>query len=110
MVFGPISRGDAIEAAMQKNHGPLVSILVYAFILHMRLIPVLKRLFACDFATRFGLSPAIMTYFGVKYDLSGLHSYAAGDPVPIPSWVYIAVAVVVAISALEYWRKRAVGV
>jgi hypothetical protein len=74
------------------------------------LIPGLKSLYAYNVATRFGLSPAIMTYFGVNYDLSGLHSYAAGDPVPIPSCVYIAVAVVVAFSALAYWRKRAVGV
>jgi hypothetical protein len=33
-----------------------------------------------------------MTYFGVNYYLSGLHSYAAGDPVPIPMWVYYGVA------------------
>lgn len=65
-------------------------------------IPGLKRLFAYNFATRFGLSTAIMTYFGVNYDLSGLHSYAAGEPVPIQSWVYIAVAVVVPISSLAY--------
>jgi hypothetical protein len=92
-----------------KESWALFSILVYAFILHMRLIPVLKFLFAYNFATLVGLSPAIMTYFGVNYYLSGLHSCAAGDPVPIPSWVYIAVAVVVAISALAYWRKRALG-
>jgi hypothetical protein len=35
-----------------------------------------------------------MTYFGVNYYLSGMHSYAAGDPVPIPTWVYFAVAFV----------------
>jgi cytochrome c-type biogenesis protein CcsB len=93
-----------------KETWALVSILVYAFILHMRLIPGLKSLFAYNFATLFGLSSVIMTYFGVNYYLSGLHSYAAGDPVPIPDWVYIAVSIVAAISAFAYWRKRAVGV
>lgn len=92
-----------------KETWALVSILVYAFILHMRLIPGLKSLFAYNFATLFGLSSIIMTYFGVNYYLSGLHSYAAGDPVPIPDWVYISVAIVAAISALAYWRKRVVG-
>jgi hypothetical protein len=31
----------------------------------------------------------LMTYFGVNYYLSGLHSYAAGDPFPIPTFVPI---------------------
>ena len=35
-----------------------------------------------------------MTYFGVNYYLSGLHSYAQGEPAPIPTGVYIAVVVV----------------
>jgi hypothetical protein len=33
-----------------------------------------------------------MTYFGVNYYLSGLHSYAAGDPMPIPDFVYYLLA------------------
>ena len=33
-----------------------------------------------------------MTYFGVNYYLSGLHSYAAGDPMPIPSFLYYLIA------------------
>jgi hypothetical protein len=32
-----------------------------------------------------------MTYFGVNYYLAGMHSYATGDPVPIPFWVYLSV-------------------
>ncbi len=30
-----------------------------------------------------------MTYFGVNYFLSGLHSYAAGDAMAVPNWVYM---------------------
>jgi cytochrome c-type biogenesis protein CcsB len=89
-----------------KETWALVSILVYAFILHMRIIPGLKGLFAYNFATLFGLSSIIMTYFGVNYYLSGLHSYAAGDPVPIPNWVYIAIVVITVISAWAFVRKR----
>jgi hypothetical protein len=36
----------------------------------------------------FAIWTIIMTYFGVNYYLSGLHSYAAGDPMPIPVFVY----------------------
>jgi cytochrome c-type biogenesis protein CcsB len=91
-----------------KETWALVSILVYAFILHMRLIPKLNSLFAFNFASLFGLSSIIMTYFGVNYYLSGLHSYAAGDPVPIPDWVYISVACLMAISLGAYVRFRQV--
>jgi ABC-type transport system involved in cytochrome c biogenesis permease subunit len=89
-----------------KETWALVTILVYAFILHMRLIPGLKGLFAYNLATIFGLASVLMTYYGVNYYLSGLHSYAAGDPVPIPDWVYIAVTLVVIISAVAYIKKR----
>ena len=89
-----------------KETWALVTILVYAFILHMRLIPKLRGLFAYNVATIFGLASVIMTYYGVNYYLSGLHSYATGDPVPIPSWVYIAVAVIIVICIVAFIRKR----
>ncbi|WP_317193692.1 MULTISPECIES: cytochrome c biogenesis protein [Aequorivita] len=89
-----------------KETWALVTVLVYAFILHMRLIPKLRGLFAYNVATIFGLASVIMTYYGVNYYLSGLHSYATGDPVPIPNWVYIAVACIIIISVLAYLRKR----
>jgi ABC-type transport system involved in cytochrome c biogenesis permease subunit len=89
-----------------KETWALVSILVYAFILHMRLIPGLKSIFAYNFATLFGLSSVIMTYYGVNYYLSGLHSYAAGDPVPIPHWVYYAVAAAAVVSFIAYMKKN----
>ncbi len=89
-----------------KETWALVTILVYAFILHMRLIPKMQGLYAYNFASLFGLASVIMTYYGVNYYLSGLHSYAAGDPVPVPDWVYIGVALLVVISALAYVRKR----
>jgi len=89
-----------------KETWALVTILVYAFILHMRIIPKLQGLFAYNFATIFGLASVIMTYYGVNYYLSGLHSYAAGDPVPIPQWVYIVITAILIISALAFWKKR----
>jgi cytochrome c-type biogenesis protein CcsB len=89
-----------------KETWALVTILVYAFILHMRLIPKMNGLYAFNFASIFGLASVIMTYYGVNYYLSGLHSYAAGDPVPVPQWVYIAVAAIMLISLLAWIRKR----
>ncbi|MEZ4887081.1 MAG: cytochrome c biogenesis protein CcsA [Chitinophagales bacterium] len=92
-----------------KETWALVVILVYAFILHMRIIPKMTGLYAYNLATIFGWASVIMTYYGVNYYLSGLHSYAAGDPVPIPQWVYWVVVGVMIVSGLAFWRKRKVG-
>ncbi|MBK9567835.1 MAG: cytochrome c biogenesis protein CcsA [Saprospiraceae bacterium] len=87
-----------------KETWALVTILVYAFILHMRFIPGLRGVYAFNFASLFGFATVIMTYFGVNYYLSGLHSYAAGDPVPIPPGVYYTALVLTILSILAYLR------
>ncbi len=89
-----------------KETWALVTILVYAFILHMRIIPKLTGLFAYNVSTIFGLATVIMTYYGVNYYLSGLHSYATGDPVPIPKWIYIVVIALIIICCLAFYKKR----
>ncbi len=87
-----------------KETWALVTILVYSFILHMRFIPGLRGLYAFNVATLFGWASVAMTYFGVNYYLSGLHSYAAGDPVPVPTFVYYIVGALVMISLLARWK------
>ena len=75
-----------------KETWAAVTILIYAAVIHLRFVPALKSNFIYNTASLWAYSTVIMTYFGVNYYLSGLHSYAAGDPVPIPMWVYYAVA------------------
>ena len=89
-----------------KETWAFISIMVYAFVLHMRLVPGLRGRWAFHVATLFAISTIVMTYFGVNYYLSGLHSYAAGDPVPVPAWVYIGVAGMLILSGLSYWRFK----
>ena len=48
----------------------------------------------------------VMTYFGVNYYLSGLHSYAAGDPIPVPAWVYIGTATMFALAIGSYFKLK----
>jgi hypothetical protein len=50
-----------------------------------------------------------MTYFGVNYYLSGMHSYASGDPVPVPSFVYFAVVVLAGLCVAAYIKYRKPG-
>lgn len=92
-----------------KETWALVTILVYAFILHMRFIKGLQGVFAFNVASLFGFATVVMTYFGVNYYLSGLHSYAAGDPVPVPSQVYytaVALTILSIVSFLNYRRNK----
>ena len=55
-------------------------------------------------------SSVIMTYFGVNFYLSGLHSYAQGDPIPIPTWVYYAVALIFSMIAVAYYKRRKLNI
>ena len=50
-------------------------------------------------------STIIMTYVGVNFYLSGMHSYAAGDPLPIPTWTYYTLAAIIITIVLAYRNK-----
>lgn len=89
-----------------KETWALVTILVYTFISHMGYTPGLKTDYSFSLFTLVGFSSVIMTYFGVNYYLSGLHSYAAGDPVPVPNFVYYTVAVVFVVSVWAWLIER----
>ncbi|MEA1982659.1 MAG: hypothetical protein U9N39_03850, partial [Campylobacterota bacterium] len=50
----------------------------------------------------------IMTYFGVNYYLAGMHSYAKGDPVPIPDFVPVTYAIIFVMIALAFRNRKTV--
>jgi cytochrome c-type biogenesis protein CcsB len=85
-----------------KETWALVTVVVYTFIAHMRLIPGLRGVYAFNLAALLGFGSVIMTYFGVNYYLSGLHSYAAGDPLPVPTFVYYTVVSVAVLGLAAY--------
>ncbi len=86
-----------------KETWAAVTILVYAVVIHLRFIPRFNSIFSFNVAAVLAYGSVIMTYFGVNYYLSGLHSYAAGDPVPVPGWVMPALAV---IAAMIVWAGK----
>ncbi len=89
-----------------KETWALISIIVYAIVLHFRLIPKLNNRLTLNIASVFAFGTIIMTSFGVNYYLSGLHSYAAGDALPVPKFIYILVAIVILTSVLAYHMDR----
>ena len=46
----------------------------------------------------------LMTYFGVNFYLVGLHSYASGDKIITPNFVYYAIVIISLLGTLSYWR------
>lgn len=89
-----------------KETWALVTVLVYVFVAHMRFIKGLKSQYAYNVATMVAYLSVLMTYFGVNYYLSGLHSYAAGDPFPVPTFVYYILAIMLTIILLARYRVK----
>ena len=89
-----------------KEVWSLISMMVYVFILHMRLVPGLRGKFVFNTMSLWSISTLIMTFFGVNYYLSGMHSYAGGDKVPIPNWLWFAVAFFVFFTFISYFKYK----
>ena len=89
-----------------KETWALVSILVYSAILHLRNIPKANNLLVLNTVSLLGFGTVIMTYFGVNYYLSGMHSYGQGTPPPVPGWVYIGITGIILLIILAYNAEK----
>ncbi|OIP55316.1 MAG: cytochrome C biogenesis protein [Helicobacteraceae bacterium CG2_30_36_10] len=89
-----------------KETWALVTILVYAVVLHLRFIKSLYNEFNYSVISLLSFTSVIMTYFGVNYYLAGLHSYAKGDPVPIPDFVPVTYLIIFVVIALAFRNRK----
>ncbi len=89
-----------------KETWALVSILVYAVVIHLRFIKSIYSNFSFAVISLMSFSVILMTYFGVNYYLAGMHSYAKGDTIPIPGFVPLTYTIVFAVIAFAYYRKE----
>lgn len=89
-----------------KETWALISILVYAFVIHMRLVPGLRSRWFFNLMAVVAFASIVMTYFGVNFYLAGLHSYASGGKVITPTFIYYSIAFVAVIGALSYWKYQ----
>lgn len=64
-----------------KETWALISIMIYAFVIHMRLVPGLRGRWTYNIWSILAYASILMTYFGVNFYLAGLHSYASGDQI-----------------------------
>ena len=89
-----------------KETWALISIMVYAFVIHMRLIPGLKSNFTFTVASILSFGSIIMTYFGVNFYLAGLHSYAKDDQEISLVFISITLAIILILSLLAYPKYK----
>ena len=86
-----------------KETWALISIMIYAFVIHARLVPGLRGRWTFNFMSIIAIGFIIFTYFGVNFYLSGLHSYQSGQDL---SYKYIAFALLI-ITVLGVFSYRA---
>ncbi len=90
-----------------KETWALVSVLVYAVILHLRYIPALRSKFVFNVVSLWGYSAILFTFFGVNFYLVGLHSYAQGEGLGrIPPGIIATVVIFVLFTVFAAIRNK----
>lgn len=85
-----------------KETWALISIMVYAFVIHMRLVPGLRGRWFYNLMSIIAFASIMMTYFGVNFYLAGLHSYASGDQIVSLKFIGIACGIIAILGLLSY--------
>ncbi len=89
-----------------KETWALISVVIYSFVAHMRLIPSLRGTYNFNVAVVLGFAAILMTYFGVNYYLSGLHSYGRGTAGSVHWAVYVAGVIIVGVLILSGVKQK----
>jgi len=87
-----------------KETWALITIFVYAIVIHMRIVPGLKGKWLFNLMSILAFASVLMTYFGVNFYLSGLHSYASGDQIISYKFIGFTLGVVALIAILAKRR------
>lgn len=74
-----------------KETWALITMVVYAVVTHLHLVKRWNSLWVFNLASVIAFASVLMTFFGVNYFLSGMHSYGQNDNVHgIFTYLYIA--------------------
>lgn len=88
-----------------KETWALITIFIYAFVLHLRLVPGIKGRWTFNLWSILGFYSVLMTYFGVNFYLSGLHSYASGDQVLSLNFVFISLGIILTLAFIARYKE-----
>lgn len=85
-----------------KETWALITLVIYAIVTHLHLVKRWNNLWLFNLSSVIAFASVLMTFFGVNYFLSGMHSYGQNDQVHgIFAYLYIALAIVVVLSFLS---------
>ncbi|WP_348797405.1 cytochrome c biogenesis protein [Flavobacterium adhaerens] len=84
-----------------KETWALISIMIYAFVIHARFVPALRGKWFFNLMSMFAFVSILFTYFGVNFHLVGLHSYASGEAHSL-SWIWYSLGAISLIGAVTY--------
>jgi len=90
-----------------KETWALISIMVYAFVIHARFVPSLRGKWFFNLMSMFAFISILFTYYGVNFHLVGLHSYASGEAHSL-NWIWYCMGTISIIGAITYpsYRKH----
>ncbi|WP_418263355.1 cytochrome c biogenesis protein CcsA [Flavobacterium faecale] len=88
-----------------KETWALISIMVYAFVIHARFVPSLRGKWIFNLMSMFAFISILFTYYGVNFHLVGLHSYASGEAKSL-DWIYYMIGGISVIGAITYPKYR----
>lgn len=89
-----------------KETWSLITVVAYTIILHARLVRKLNNPYIFSVLSTLGFYTVMMTYFGVNYYLTGMHSYASGEPVPVPAFLYVMAALHIVLIAVSFMKRK----
>ena len=89
-----------------KETWALISIMIYTAVLHLRIIPRLNNKWLFNLMSIISFAAIMMTYFGVNFYLVGLHSYASGDKIITPDFVYYSTVFVFILGLISYFANK----
>ena len=89
-----------------KETWSLITVIAYTIILHARLVKKLNNPYIFSVLSTLGFYTVMMTYFGVNYYLAGMHSYASGEPIPIPTFLYVMVGLHIVLIAVSFIKRK----
>ena len=90
-----------------KETWALVTVIVYAIVEHLRLVRSWYSTWSFNFLSVIAFSSVLMTFLGVNYFLSGMHSYGENDQVgTVFSYLVLAFLIVIVVGIVSYRRLR----
>ena len=90
-----------------KETWTYISIIVYTVVIHLRFLKNIYSHYLFAVLSVISFFSILMTYYGVNFYLSGMHSYASGDPIPMPNWAYILITIILLLIIVAF-KKRTI--